>query len=386
MEACVAASNAKLGILSEQIDKYNSLGSHAPKETERVRYIAHNLDPQRDELRRSRQEIDTQLELCNTDALGKILKIVSERAADERAGRRQTVISGGGADEDDVLSVITQDLSRHRIPESDIQTHRPDIEACILELRVGGAFGEEDEHALTELDPSDSVSQFNVSMSTPPIAKHASHSSFSTSNSIELFRGVHIQDISYHTIVNPHISLRGISLPGTCDIWGLAESCWALQKRIMRGFEQWDAAGMHNEMAAVMNELSAFDPVLLLALADSSVNKKYWRSHLADAGMEREMLLFKRYYTRGCQSLPDSGTSMVKLLRGIDQELDRWESFGRGTKKNITEHLDARPETLKLPEPRDSSFTRFKKSIRRSSSAHSGRVVETRTVNDASFL
>lgn len=347
MKACVAASKTKLDLLSEKMDKYNSLGTKAPKPAERALFITQNFNPLREELRRTRQDINTQLELCNTDALGRILKIISERAADEKAGRRQTIISGGGADGDDVLSIVTEDLHRHRVPQSEIEIHKADIQAYVDDLRASNAFHQDD--GWTELNPSDSISQLNVATSVLTLVKPASHPSTAVTGSIELFRGVSVHDVSYQTIVNPHTGLRGLPRPGTSDIWGMAEASWSLQRRLTGGIAQAIEVGFQVDLDGMARMLCTFDAILVIVLADSSTNGNFWPD-MRETWTKRKGFVDVHDYQL-------FGNALVKLLRGIDQQLDRWEAFQNSKPSEVEVHL--------------SGFKRLQRSLLLSSSSSS---------------
>jgi hypothetical protein len=271
VQRCLSTTDEQLQELQGALDKYNSLGSNAPKLAERARYITENFDPIRERLRQRRQELDMQLSLSNSDVLGKILKIVHERAEDERKGNRRSVVCGSEDADEDAFTVVSQDLQRQNISKPDIDANKANIEAYIDELRQTGRF-----HRCpgSELNPHDSVSEvgFNVPALTTPTSSSPNPAPL---DPVAQFRGMAIRNVSYRTIFNPHLKSNMVREPDTFDVWSLAAKCLSLQQIITRDLLLIpEDERIH--FSSILSVLSHFEPFLILTLADSSTDYDFW--------------------------------------------------------------------------------------------------------------
>jgi hypothetical protein len=310
MRSCVADCRSSLQQLSDQMSSYHSLGSDTPELSERAQYMIKNFDPLREKLRQDRAKIDTQLKLCTTDMLSQILKIVSERAEDERTGRKQTVVSSRGETDDDTLTTVTADLQRQNIPSDAIQQHRPQIIAYIEELRKDGEF---DEDPRTELCPLDSISEIGSHLSATPSTPVSAASSIGPL-SLSAFRSIPIFDLSFGTIFNPHVSQKDMRIAGTFDVWHMASTAWSLQRRLTQDVSGL-AAKDYPSRDDVLAILAEFDPVLVLVLAISSTRREFFQGDVS--------------------RLPGFGRSILRVLETIKDDLDSLEARER---RRVTAH------------------------------------------------
>ena len=268
VDRCLSTTNEQLQELQRALEKYNNLGSNAPKLAARARYVTEDFDPIREKLRQRRQELNTQLSLSHSDVLGKILKIVYERAEDERNGSRRSVVCGPEGEDEDAFTVVSQDLQRQNISMQDIDTFKPNIEAYIEELR------QIERGPGSELSPNDSVSEVGTNVPALRIPKSSSLNE-GLSDLVAQFRGVAMRDLSYRTIFNPHIKSNMVRKPNTFDVWGLAAICLSLQQKITQDLPRIPE-DERQYFESMVRELSHFEPFLTLTLADSSTDDEYW--------------------------------------------------------------------------------------------------------------
>jgi hypothetical protein len=302
MQTCITECNTTLHLLSDRLKNYESLGSATPKALERVKFITVNFMPLCNRLRQDRDKINAQLHLGTNDIVGRIYHTILKVAADMRAGRRErTIISAPNDNQEDTWTVITREMQ---------------LEPYVQQLQREGAFDESalDGRDQEEIYPSDSITEVNSQISNLSFAHHGPSSrATSDKTSISNFRGVPIYEISYGTIFNPNINVKGIPIPDTFDVWELARLSWSLQRRCTTGIP-----GIREDqktaLRATVDHLTKQDPVLLLILAKSSTEKSFWTQ------------LDKMKPRKDCQSFLQAGRAALRTLNHIDTQVSLFQS------------------------------------------------------------
>ena len=341
LQGCLRESCNQLKQLSAELVKFNSLRSLAPRATERVLYITRNFDAPREELRKRRDELNTQLLLATNDALGQMLRIVHDRGEDERAGRREVIIHNSEETEDDVFSVVSQELERHRISEQDVLAHRAEIAAYIEDLRSTAVDQE-------ELSPCDSVSEADTMTDVFSLARPL-RSQPNSNDKISLLGGVPIQELSQETILDPYYDLRGVERPNAFDAWGLIERSLSVQKELTDRVHF--ARGSDKQLfRAIREQLSGLDPFLILLIADSSTKRDFWNrmiwardadrlrsSEVSHAGevIQGDLWPFDMQFH-------EVGRELLSFLGAIESELVRCE----GSARSFREELFRKPQGI----------------------------------------
>jgi len=341
MRNALADCYTTLQQLDEQLQKYNSLGTAAPKAAERLRYITHNFTPILERLRQRRGDIEAQLSIGTNDVVGRIYKAIRELAADMKAGRRESTIVVGNIDDgnlnEDTWTVITRELEYDHIPAQELEAHRSEIEPFVQQMRREGAFEEDPPSALayTEISPWDSVTEIGPSVSVPSPA-HQSHKSAISLDGVDTlstFRSVPIWDISYRTIFNPSLNAKGVRIPGTFDVWELARLSWSLQRICtngLRGISDTQKLALET-LGAILTEM---DPVLLLCMAESSTDKEYWNNHSTSINYER---ISDKWSSKIPMSFVDVGKSTLRAFRDIHSEITRFQAHPSPAKPMMLE-------------------------------------------------
>lgn len=288
---------------------------------DRAKFIVTDFEEPMRRLRSHREDISMNLQIGTNNALGKLLEIVSQLAVDIREGRRSTILISEDPNwHEDTRTLVEEELQRsaRNIPSDEIERHRPDVERYVQILSELRGF----EEPRPDIAPGDSVSVLESKVDGP--AAHSPTHSISLDTGWPYYRRIPIYNISYGTIFNPSVNTSGIPKPETCDIWGLVSVCWQLQTVCAQ--KLMDVTESQNEidrevLRYLSDRLAKFAPILLLCLARSSTDKRFWTK------------LTQR------DSAVSAGRLLMQYLKAMKTEIERRSTLQQNPTLNSSQQI-----------------------------------------------